>query len=162
MSKALGYSGMTAGACPHIEKIKMQGDCPLCTRLCTLWRSSQEFKDLQSDPATSMARGRPTGVSRNHLEGDCLLGGGMWPTAFGKVRSFVEGLATAAATKAINVANAEASRIKAAQRRDAEWRARPRRGEGPRRYRPSRERAQREAEDPVNNVSSPAPLTPDR
>ena len=107
---AFGYAGMTAGACPHIEKIKTQGGCPLCTRLCSLWRTSQEFKDLQSDPKTSMIKGRPTGVARNHLEGDCLLGGVMWSTASSKVRNFVEGLVTAAATKAINVANAETAR----------------------------------------------------
>ena len=121
-SKVFGYSGMTANACPHIEKIKSQGNCPLCIRFCTLWKASQEFKDLQNDPATTMVRGRPTGVSRNHLEGECLLGGGMWPTAFGKVRTFVEGMVTTAATKAINVEEQERVRIRiqATQRRDAE------------------------------------------
>ena len=35
-TKALGYAGMTAGACPHIKKINAQGDCLLCSRLCSL------------------------------------------------------------------------------------------------------------------------------
>ena len=166
--KAVGYAGMSVGACPHIEKIKAQGDCPLCSRLCSLWRNSQEFKDLQSDPKTKMVKGRPSGVARNHLAEDCLLGGNMWATAFSKVRTFIEGLATAATIKAINTTKAEMNRIQGQQKRDAGYRSRGGRWGGhPRRAPSSRSRdvrdgPRREPVDVVNNLSSPAPLTPVR
>ena len=173
-TKALGYAGMTAGACPHIEKIKAQGDCPLCSRICSLWRASQEFKELQSDPKTKMVKGRPSGVARNHLEVDCLLGGGMRPTAFSKVRTFIEGLATAATIRAISMVQADTSRIRGQQKRDAEWRSRGQwgaigghwgghpRGAPSSRHRDDRDGPRREPVEVVNNLSSPAPVTPAR
>ena len=47
-TKAFGYSGMTADACPHTEKIKAQGDYSLCASLCRKWRSSVEFQELHA------------------------------------------------------------------------------------------------------------------
>ena len=68
-------------------------------------------------------KGQPTGVAQDHLEEGCPLGEEMWPAAFLKVRKSVEGMAKAAATKAINLANEEKRRVLAAKKMDMDWRA---------------------------------------